>query len=40
MAERQAKQTAQEEAQKEIKKTNEIANLLSFKKARQAYAAN
>lgn len=38
MASRQAKQIAQEEAQKEIKKSNEITNLLSFKKSRQAYA--
>ena len=38
MAERQAKQDAQKELQPEIKKTNEIANLLSFKKARQAFA--
>ena len=38
MAERQAKQIAQEEAQKQIKKSNEITNLLSFKKSRQAYA--
>ncbi len=38
MAERQAKQIAQEEAQKQIKKSNEITNLLSFKKNRQAYA--
>ena len=38
MANRQAKQIAQEEAQKEIKKSNEITNLLSFKKSRQAYA--
>ena len=39
MADRQKKQIAQEEAQKQIKKSNEITNLLSFKKARQAYAA-
>ena len=38
VAERQAKQNAQEAAQKEIKKSNEITNLLSFKKNRQAYA--
>ncbi len=38
MAERQAKQIAQEEAQKQIKKSNEITNLLSFKKSRQAFA--
>ena len=38
MASRQAKQIAQEEAQKEIKKANEITNLLSFKKSRQAFA--
>lgn len=38
MANRQAKQIAQEESQKEIKKSNEITNLLSFKKSRQAYA--
>ena len=40
MAERQAKQDAQEKARKtasEIKRTNEITNLLSFKK-RQAFA--
>lgn len=38
MADRQAKQITQEEAQKEIKKSNEITNLLSFKKSRQAFA--
>ena len=38
MADRQAKQIAQEEAQKQIKKSNEITNLLSFKKSRQAFA--
>jgi glycosyltransferase involved in cell wall biosynthesis len=38
MAERQAKQIAQEEAKKQIKKSNEITNLLSFKKGRQAFA--
>ena len=38
MASRQAKQIAQEVAQKQIKKTNEFTNLLSFKKSRQAYA--
>jgi glycosyltransferase involved in cell wall biosynthesis len=38
VADRQKKQIAQEEAQKEIKKSNEITNLLSFKKSRQAYA--
>jgi len=38
VAQRQAKQNAQEAAQKEIKKSNEITNLLSFKKNRQAYA--
>ena len=38
MASRQAKQNAQEAAQKEIKKANEITNLLSFKKSRQAFA--
>lgn len=38
MANRQAKQITQEEAQKEIKKSNEITNLLSFKKSRQAFA--
>ena len=37
MAERQAKQNAQEAAEKHIKKPNEITNLLSFKK-RQAFA--
>lgn len=40
MADRQAKQIAQEEAKQEIKRTNEITNLLSFKKARQAFATN
>ena len=38
MASRLARQNAQEAAQKEIKKTNEITNLLSFKKNRQAFA--
>ncbi len=38
VANRQAKQISQEEAQKEIKKSNEITNLLSFKKNRQAFA--
>lgn len=38
MASRHAKQVAQEEAQKQIKKSNEITNLLSFKKNRQAFA--
>ncbi len=38
VAEKQAKQIAQEEAQKQIKKSNEITNLLSFKKSRKAYA--
>lgn len=38
MAQRQARQLAQESAQKQIKKSNEITNLLSFKKNRQAYA--
>ena len=38
MASRQAKQVAQEEAEKQIKKSNEITNLLSFKKNRQAFA--
>ena len=38
MAERQAKQIEQEKAQKRIKKANEITNLLSFKKGRQAFA--
>lgn len=37
MAERQAKQNAQEAAEKHLKKPNEITNLLSFKK-RQAFA--
>jgi glycosyltransferase involved in cell wall biosynthesis len=37
MAERQAKQNAQEAAEKQKKKSNEITNLLSFKK-RQAFA--
>ena len=40
MADRQAKQIAQEEAKQDIKRSNEIANLLSFKKARQAFATN
>ncbi len=38
IADRQAKQIAQEEAKKHVKKSNEITNLLSFKKNRQAYA--
>ena len=38
MASRHAKQVAQQEAQKQIKKSNEITNLLSFKKNRQAFA--
>lgn len=38
MAERQARQIEQEKAQKQIKKANEITNLLSFKKGRQAFA--
>ena len=38
MAERQAKQIEQEKAQKQIKKANEITNLLSFKKGREAFA--
>ncbi len=38
MAERQARQIEQEKAQKRIKKANEITNLLSFKKGRQAFA--
>jgi len=38
MAERQARQIEQEKAQKRIKKSNEITNLLSFKKGRQAFA--
>ena len=38
MADRQAKQIAQEKAQEQIKKSNEITNLLSFKKSRQAFA--
>lgn len=38
MASRQAKQITQEQTQKEIKKSNEITNLLSFKKSRQAFA--
>ena len=38
MAERQAKQIEQEKAQKQIKKSNEITNLLSFKKGREAFA--
>ncbi len=38
MASRLARQNAQEAAKKELKKTNEITNLLSFKKSRQAFA--
>ena len=38
MADRQKKQIAQEEAKKHIRKANEISNLLSFKKTRQAFA--
>ena len=38
MAERQARQIEQEKAQKQIKKANEITNLLSFKKGKQAFA--
>ena len=38
MAEHQAKQKEQEIAQKQIKKSNEISNLLSFKKGRQIFA--
>lgn len=38
MAERQAKQIEQEKAQKQQKKANEITNILSFKKGRQAFA--
>ena len=38
MAERQAKQIEQENAQKQIKKASEITNLLSFKKGREAFA--
>ncbi len=38
VADKQARQIAQEEARKQIKKSNEITNLLSFKKSRQAYA--
>ena len=37
-AARQANQIAQEEASKQIKKSNEITNLLSFKKNREAFA--
>ncbi len=37
-ASRQANQIAQEEASKQIKKSNEITNLLSFKKNREAFA--
>jgi glycosyltransferase involved in cell wall biosynthesis len=37
-ASRQANQIAQEEANKKIKKSNEITNLLSFKKSREAFA--
>ncbi len=38
MADRQKKQIAQEEARKQIRKSNEITNLLSFKKTHQAFA--
>ena len=38
MAERHAKQAVQEQTQKHIRKTNELSNLLPFKKGRQAYA--
>lgn len=38
MADRQKKQIVQEEANKHIRKSNEISNLLSFKKSRQAFA--
>ena len=38
MADRQKRQIAQEEAHKQIKKSSEITNLLSFKKTRQAFA--
>lgn len=38
MASRHAKQVAQAEAQKQIKKSNEITNLLSFQKNRKAFA--
>ena len=38
MANRQKRQIAQEEANKQIKKSSEITNLLSFKKTRQAFA--
>lgn len=38
VAERQRRQLVQESAQKQIKKSNEITNLISFKKNRQAYA--
>ncbi len=38
VATKQANEIAQEEAQKQIKKSNEITNLLSFKKTRQAFA--
>lgn len=38
VAAKQANEIAQEEAQKQIKKSNEITNLLSFKKNRQAFA--
>ena len=38
VAERQAKQIEQEKAQKQIKKSSELSNLLPFKKGREAYA--
>ena len=38
VATKQANEIAQEEAQKQVKKSNEITNLLSFKKNRQAFA--
>lgn len=38
VAAKQANEIAQEEAQKQTKKSNEITNLLSFKKNRQAFA--
>jgi len=38
MAERQAKQIAQENARKQIKKSGELSNILPFKKGKEAYA--
>ena len=40
MAERQKKQIAQEEAQKQLKKSTDFSSLLSFKKPRQSQATS